>query len=199
MRDEIYGHFLRSQNSLRAAGDQVFSAAQRFPYFALSNETRDALSSNITFFLRNCSKPTNDYLGRNATLPMFDYTTNNTSPIEIAFKPVKDILDQIIAVASSVNIDTQCLRTIGLGFSRFERTFTAVVNYINQCTRLLSLTYRPAITEFTRLHFVALPVVNRLATDLNSCASNWNLDRETCAKKIIDNLSSSSSSICMAL
>lgn len=198
LKSELNGLFITSQNTLKIASDRVFNAAQRFPYYSLTNETRDALSSNITNFLTNCSRTTTDYLGYNATLLMFDFSTNNTSPIESAFKPVRDILSQSIEAIQAVS-DSECLRRVGLGFGRFERNFNTVLNYINQCTRALSLNYRPAVREYNLLYFEALQAINKLASDLRSCGSSPSSEREFCAKNIVESISGPNNPLCSSL
>jgi hypothetical protein len=183
LRDEIYGHFYRSQNQLRSSGDQLFSAGQRFPYFALTDATRAEVSQGISTLLQQCSKPTTDFLGRQSTLPLFDYPNNSTSPIEAALKPVTDKIKEINDQVAKVT-DIPCLRSLQINSGRINSLFNSVTNAVNGCIRTLSTNVRSSINDFTSAHFQALPAVNRLYNDLQACAIASNQNRESCAMKI---------------
>lgn len=195
LRDEIYGHFFRSQNQLRSAGDQLFSAGQRFPYFSVSDQSRDAISQGISALLETCSKPTTDFLGRQSTLPLFNYPANSTSPIENAFKPVSEIIKQLDEAVGQV-VDTSCLRALNINVGRLQQLFGGVTNAINGCIRTLSANFRSSINDFTQTHFQALPQIQRLFNDLQACSQSSINNRESCAIRIGKAACATSDSVC---
>lgn len=175
LRDDVYGHFFRSQSTLRLARLALSSAASKFPYNHLSNETRQNLVNNLTSIIIDCIDPTVDYLQKNSTLRYFNFMNDSETPIERAFNVSGQLQELSNAILASN--DSECFRRENIG-RRLSNEYSALISAINDCTRNASATYRAPINEFTRVHFAALPLITRLGVSLNQCANGNN--REAC-------------------
>ncbi|CRL03425.1 CLUMA_CG016348, isoform A [Clunio marinus] len=170
LRDEVYGHFFRSQNVLRLARENLFSTASKFPYYQLEPEVRQNMVKRLSTIINECIDPTVDYLQKNAILPYFNFMSDEKTPVESSFEPVMTQLEGLKAIIESSDKNS-CLRSANINSRRLTTRYNSVINAVNSCTRSASMTYRAPITEFTRLHFAALPLVNRMNTELNQCTS----------------------------
>lgn len=179
---DVYGHFFRSQNTLRLARQNIFTAASRFPYQSISTETRQKLTKTVTALLTTCIDPTIDYLQKDSMLRFFNFMKDVNTPIENGFKAVVTQLGAISAAVSNTTNDS-CLRKENIN-RRLPTEYSALIAAINDCTRNSSTTYRAPINEFTRVHFAALPLLNRIGTELNQCSNNGN-NRESCVVKFL--------------
>lgn len=168
LRDDVYGHFFRSQNTLRLARQTLFSTASKFPYHQVNNDTRHNLTRSISAVITNCIDPTVDYLQKTSMLPYFNFMNDSMTPIEIGFTAVTVQLQNLIAAVKAVT-NSDCLARENVSSRRLSTDYSVVTGAINDCIRNASATYRPPISEFTRLHFIALPFINRMNRDLDQC------------------------------
>lgn len=179
---DVYGHYFRSQNTLRRARQNLFTVASRYPYYTLNAETRQKLVKTLTALLVNCIDPTVEYLQKESMLPFFDFMKDDSTAIEKGFKGVATQLEKLSAAVSNSSNDA-CLIKENIS-RRLPNEYNALVSAINECTRNITIVYRPTINEFTRLHFIALPLINRISTELNQCDNNGN-NRESCVVKFL--------------
>jgi hypothetical protein len=190
LRDDVYGHFYRSQNIIDDVQNNLFSAAQKFPYYSLNDaSTRNQLTGNVTNFINNCTLPTIQYFNENAIVPFFNFTANNTSPMEIAFKPVSDALDSILSEVTQATNET-CLNSLRINSSKLRNLFGNAANQINGCVRTTFTAYRAPINQFTNMHFTAYGQITSIVNDFQSCSSTSG-NRTACAIRLSTLLCSS--------
>lgn len=190
LRDDMYGHFYRSQNIIDDIQNNLFSAGQRFPYFVLTKSVRDNLSGNITDFMNKCTRPTIQYLHENAIIPLFDYTSgNNTTPMENAMKPISDILDRIQTAATQATNDT-CLAALGINNARLRTVLSAAVTQISGCVTSTFTTLRTPVNAFVTQHFTAFRLFNTVVNSFQSCTSFFTTNRTACVINITPSLCS---------
>lgn len=167
LRDDVYGHFYRSQTTLRQARQGLFSRAQRFPYYRLDTEKRQNLVKRLTEILEEVIDPTVEFLQKQSMLRYFNFMKDDSSPIEKALSPMNKQLEELIETMRGTN-DT-CLNKEMITVRRLSRSYSAYESAINSCIREAFVAYRQPISEFTRVHFVALPFIARIQTDLGGC------------------------------
>lgn len=178
LRDDVYGHFYRSQNTLRIARQNLFSIASKFPFFALSDETRQNLVKRLTAILINIIDPTVDYLQKDSMLSYFNFMVDPMTSIEAAVKQAEPKLQELRDAIKNVT-DEACLKKVDINARKLTASLNPAIAAINDCTRNASALYRAPINEFTRVHFTALPFINRMSMDLSQC-SNGNT-KEACS------------------
>lgn len=139
--------------------------------------------TTLTALLTNCIDPTIDYLQKESMLRFFNFMKDENTTIEKSFKAVSTQLEELSAAVSGSG-DDDCLRKENIN-RRLPNEYSAVIAAVNDCTRNISNVYRAPINEFTRVHFVALPLIARLSAELNQCANNGN-NRETCVMKFLE-------------
>lgn len=189
LRDDVYGHFFRSQNIINDAQNNLFNAGQKIPYYAIPDTTvRNNLSGNITSFMELCTRPTIQYLHESAILPLFKFTENNTTPMEIAFQPITEVLERLSAAVSGIT-DDSCLNALRINAARLRSLFGNASNQINGCIRTTFTAYRTPINLFTSMHFSTLGQLNTLVNDVQSCSSVFS-NRTACAIRVSDGLCS---------
>jgi hypothetical protein len=181
LRDDVYGHFYRSQVTLRQARQSLFSRAQKFPYHRLSAETRQSLVKRITEILIDVIDPTVDYLQKNSMLRYYNFMTDEMSPIEKALKPMSTQLEDLIKTVQGGN--DSCTNKESITVRRLDREYSSYVGSINSCIREAFSAYRQPISEFTRVHFTALPYIGRILNDLGGCDGGNNQD--ACIKNFL--------------
>lgn len=180
LRDDIYGHFYRSQTIIGDVANTLYSTGQRMPYYSITNATiRDYLSSNITNFLMNCTRPTIQYLRENAIIPLFNFTANNTSPMEVAYQPIDDTSNSILAAIALATNET-CLRSININNERFRTLFSAATSKIGSCLTSTYLSIRSSVNTFIGMHFAAWSQLTSLVANVVGCTSLF-VNRTACA------------------
>lgn len=190
LRDDMYGHFYRSQNIIDDVQNNLFSAGQRFPYFVLTQSVRDELTGNIASFLNKCSRPTIQYLHENAIVPLFDYISgNNTTPVENAIKPISDVLDRILTAATQATNET-CLATFAINNARFRTVLSPAVSQISGCLTSTFTTLRTPVNAFVTQHFTAFRQFNTLVNSFQSCTSIFTSNRTACVINVTPSLCS---------
>lgn len=180
---EVYGHFFRSQSSLRVARQSVFTSASRFPIHTLTEETRKNLKSTVSTLIDTYMDPTIDFLQKEAMLRFYNYAKDETSPIERTIKVIAPQLEEISNSVSNTSNDV-CLRRENIN-RRLPNEYIGIISAINDCTRNISNQYRAPINEFTRVHFVALPLITRMSAELMGCANNG-ANRESCVVRFLE-------------
>jgi hypothetical protein len=167
LRDDVYGHFFRSQATLRQARQGLFSRAQRFSYYRLETETRQKLILRLTEILEQVIDPTIDFLQKSSMLRYFNFMKDTSSPIEKTLAPMTKQLEDLISTVKGTN-DT-CINKESITVRRLSREYSSYENAINSCIREAFIAYRQPISEFTRVHFIALPFISRIQNDLGGC------------------------------
>lgn len=171
LRDDVGGHFFRSQNTLRNARQAIFMTASTFPYHMLSNDTRHQLVSNLTKLLTECADPTIDYLQKASMLRFYNFMSDAKTPIETALQPVVDQLNTLEQDLKSAK-NQSCLASVKITQRGIQTAYSNFTEAVNNCTRKASQAYRAPISEFTRVHFMALPLLNKVERELSACNSN---------------------------
>jgi hypothetical protein len=198
---EVYGHFFRSQNTLRLARQSVFTASSRFPVHTLTEDTRKNLVTLLSSLFTKSMDPTIDFLQKESMLRFYNYDKDESTPIERTFKAIAPQLEELSDAVSNTTNDA-CLRRENIN-RRLPNEYSAIISAINDCTRNASAVYRAPINEFTRLHFDALPLITRIgagksykysdilrrftnknSTDLLACANNG-ANRESCVVRFL--------------
>lgn len=175
LRDDVYGHFFRSQTTLRIARMQLFSTASKFPYYLLSNTTRVQLVNRLSYIINNCTDPTIDYLQKDSMLRYSNFM--GLTPIETALEPLTSQLELLETALRAVN-DSDCFSKLTvINQRRLNADFSPFTNAVGDCIRVANQQYRQPINEFTRVHFIALPLINRINNDLSQCANIQNANR----------------------
>jgi hypothetical protein len=171
--NDVYGHFHRSQNTLTAARQNLYSAASTFPYFRLSPENKLNLTGVLSALVYNTIDPMIEAVQKSAMTKLYAYNSDAQTVTEQAFSAVDT---QLSALST---LDANC--TSGVTSRKLTTEYANYTNGINNCTRFVFQKFREPITEFTRVHFVALPLINRIVRDLNQCTGGLNTNRiDTC-------------------
>jgi hypothetical protein len=147
---DVYGHFARSQNTLRGARQDLFRAAENFPYYRLASDKRKSLVKLLDSLIYNVVDPTVDYLQRTSLKRFYAFNADERTPVEEAFSAADS---QLSAMSSELMSEYQ-----------------SFISSINDCTKAMNQQYRSPIGEFTRVHFNALPLMNKIHRELNNCA-----------------------------
>ena len=80
--------------------------------------------------------------------------------------------------------DEKCLENINISNRRLSVDYNPLTTAITDCTRNASSLFREPISNFTRVHFIALPLINRMVSDLTFCA-NGNKQDECISKFLL--------------
>ncbi|XP_070497149.1 uncharacterized protein [Chironomus tepperi] len=169
--NDVYGHFHRSQNTLTAARQNLYSAASTFPYFRLSADNRKNLTATLNALIYTTIDPSIEAVQKNAMTKIYSFNTDEQTVTEQAFLAVDTQLSAL------TTLDVNC--TTGVTSRKLSNEYANYTSGINNCTRFVSREFRDPINEFTRVHFVALPLINRIVRELNQCSNNAN-KMETC-------------------
>jgi hypothetical protein len=167
---DVYGHFARSQNTLRGARQDLFRAAENFPYYRLSSEKRKSLITLLDSLIYNVIDPTVDYVQRTSMQRFYAFNTDEKTPVEEAFSAA----DSQLAAMSS-----ECAKQSDLSARKLMGEYQGFISSINDCTKAMNQQYRAPIGEFTRVHFNALPLINKIHRELSGCsgANDKNFDK----------------------
>lgn len=181
MRDDVYRAFNNANNVLRQIRNNLFNSVQKFPYHVLSNTgARDFFTVNVTNFLDNCMKPTLDYLEINSVLPIFNFSSDSTTPVEGAFKPVSDSISQIY---TALDVLTRaCIRLSQLmrvGDPYIRPTYENFLNKIRACISTTQTAYRSPLATFLRTQNSLVNTLNRVVATVQACAITLG-DRNLC-------------------
>ena len=176
--NEVYGHFYKSQNTLRVARQDLFTTASTFPWYKLTSGTRTSLAAKIASINSDCIDPTVDYLQKTAMTRFFDYTSGKATAIEDEIKPA---VTQLIELEDAVRgvTDNVCLAKIKLTSAKLIKEYSNFTKAVDTCIKNATIAYRPLTKAFTQLHLAALPLINRMNTELIKC-ENGKPDAETC-------------------
>lgn len=96
--------------------------------------------------------------------------TDEGTPIEVALKAEIDQLTELEKQIGAVT-DNQCFDKIKISSRKISSAYDPFTKALSDCTKNASSTYNAQIREFTRVHFVALPLINKINGDLSSCNS----------------------------
>lgn len=200
LRDDVYNYFYNAHSLLRDSQNNLFSASHKFPFHLLSDSTtRDQLSANVTNFLNNCTGPTIQHLEINSIIPLFNFTENNTTPIESTFKPIGNALTQI-SDAYGLITNRTCLEL--LRFIRINDgvlipvTLDKVLNRIRDCIRSAFTAYRAPLLDFLNFQNAALSQLTRVTGALQACGLTLG-DKNACVANLgLDLCSSPTDSDC---
>lgn len=196
LRGGVSAYFTRSQNTLIVSRQSLFSTALDFPYHQLSDETRQNLVKMLASVLTSCIDPTVEHLRSETTFVYFNFTQSASSPIENA---LKDFRSQLNVLTNSVKTATEdCLMQIDVKSGSLTSTYNPLTNAINACSRYATASNRLPLLEFTRLHYAALNMVNRMNLDLNLCG-NGNKKEECVLNYLKENCVKDLCKVCTAL
>lgn len=193
LRDDVYVYFYNAQNLLRDIQNSLFSTVHKFPFYLLSDSvTRDQLSDNVTNFLNNCTRPTIQYLEINSIMPLFNFTANNTTPVESAFQPVADAITQVSHSVGLITNNTclQLLQLIRLNDGTLIPTLDNVVNRIRGCISTAFTAYRAPLSNFLNIQNLALTQLSRVVGTLQACSLTLG-DKNACVANLGADLCSS--------
>ncbi|KAG5676849.1 hypothetical protein PVAND_006656 [Polypedilum vanderplanki] len=166
LQSDVYGHFHRSQTTLRIARQNLYMSASNFPYYRLEKDTtRKELTALLGSIIYNIIDPTVDYVQKTSMDKFFMFNSDTAPNVEQAFSTADSQLNALATMNCSDS--TVSSRKLMSEYSDF-------IFAINNCTRVIFQKYRAPINEFTRVHFIALPLINRLNRDLNACTSILN-------------------------
>lgn len=171
LRDEVYGHFFRSQTTLRVARQSVYSVASKFPFYQLNDTMRTSLVSRLSSIVNDCMDPTISFLQIDSMSQYFNFMTDQKTLSEQAFASAAAQLQELTTLVQGINND-DCVRGLGLTARRLGTEYNPIITAITDCVRNATSLYRPPTNDFTRVHLVALPYINRMGTDLGNCGSN---------------------------
>lgn len=187
LRDDVYGHFFRSQNTLRLAREDLNSNGAKFAYYRLTSDTRQKLAAWLKNVVQTCIDPTIQYLQINAMDRYYNVYSEPMTPIEQTFQPVVSQLSELITAVQAAT-DSACLNKENINGQKLSNAYNPMINAIDGCTRNASSQYRAPINEFTRIHFVALPFIARMSLQLqlcNSVLSGNDASREVCVLNFV--------------
>lgn len=160
LQSDVYGHFHRSQTTLRSARQNLFQTASSFPYYRLSADNRKSLVKLLDNLIYNVIDPTVEYVQKASMDQYYSFNHDEKTPVEDAFSAADS---QLSAMSS------ECGVTLDITSRKLLNEYSSFISSINDCTRSMSQRYRSPINEFTRVHFVALPLINRLNRELSNC------------------------------
>lgn len=140
--------------------------ATNYPFYRLTDETRKGLTTLLDGLIKNTIDPTVEYIQKNSMDKLFGFNADSANIVEQTFSAADTQLNAITSMNCSdqSNITSRKLMT----------EYTDFISSINNCTRYVFQLFRAPINEFTRVHFIALPLINRLNRDLNACPSILN-------------------------
>jgi hypothetical protein len=133
----------------------------------LEAETRQKLVTRLTEILEQVIDPTIEFLQKDSMLRYFNFMKDSSSPIEKALSPMTKQLEDLITTTKATN-DT-CIDKENITVRRLSRAYSTYESGINSCIREAFIAYRQPISEFTRVHFIALPFISRIQNDLGGC------------------------------
>lgn len=160
LQGDVYGHFHRSQTTLRIARQNLFQTASSFPYYRLPSDKRKSLVKLLDTLIYGVIDPTVEYVQKASMDQYYSFNHDEKTPVEDAFSAADS---QLSAMSS------ECGVTLDITSRKLLNEYSPFISSINDCTKTMSQHYRAPINEFTRVHFVALPLINRLNRDLSSC------------------------------
>lgn len=167
LQADVYGHFHRSQTTLRTARQDVYRAAEIFPFFRLTSENRRNLVELLNNLIYKVIDPTVDYIQKTSMDKYFQFNVDAKTSVENTFAAAESQLEALKSECSGSKVTSRQLTT----------EYTSFTSAINECTRLISSKYRAPINEFTRVHFIALPLINRIDRDLRACMNPLSIGR----------------------
>jgi len=145
-----------------------------------------------------CTRPTLQYLELTSITPLFNFTANNTTPMEIAFYPVSNAINQIYAALNGVLKCSTVQQLLRLGDTTVRPTFENFVNKIRGCIRTAFTAYRSPISLFVTTQTNAVIQLNRINAALTACALTLG-DKSSCVINLsADFCSTPSPSMCEA-
>jgi hypothetical protein len=171
LENDVYGHCHRSQNTLRLARQNLFTSAQNFPYYKLTEETRTSLISLLNELITNIIDPTITYIQKNSMDKFYTFSGDSGSTV------VEQTFDAAFTQVTSMTAECKTKVTA----RSLMQEYGPYLNLINACTRSVSQYFRPPINLFTRRHFQALPKIGDVTRDLNQCSNSNNNRIEPCS------------------
>jgi len=187
LRDDVYGHFYRSRNTLNLAREDLFAAGFKFPYFRLTDDLRKALMERLRKIIGEDVDPTIEYLQKVSMNEYWNFLSaeENATAVEDAFASAQDQLDELSVTVSSAT--AACLSKEGISQRKLLSVYNPFTNAINDCTRTASSEYRRPINVFTNVHFKALPLLTQMSFALNDCSNSLESSRDTCTNRWLKN------------
>lgn len=172
LRDDVYLYYSTAHTILKDIQNNMFGTVQKFPYHLLSDPAaRNNLAQNMSSFFANCTRPTLQYLELTSVTPIFNFTSNNTTPAEAAFFPASDSINQIYAALNGITKSCPAIQQIiRLGDTTLRTTFDNFVNKIRGCIRTAFTAYRSPLTLFVSTQTSAVIQLNRIIAALQICA-----------------------------
>jgi hypothetical protein len=165
---------------LRVARQNLYYSVLAFPFFRLSDDARSNLTGILGSLIYEIIDPTVESIQKTAMSKFYDIRTDDKTITEQAFSAVDT---QLNALAS---MNDNC--TAGITSRKLTAEYSSYIAAINNCTRFIFQKFREPIGEFTREHFTALPLINRMVRELNGCSNNFNINRiESCVDGFIKN------------
>lgn len=184
LQSDVYGHFHRSQNTLRGARQNLYQTASSFPYYRLNADLRKNLVTYLDTLIYKVIDPTVEFVQKASMDQYYAFNSEEKSVVEQAFLAADS---QLSAMSSD------CGTKMEVSSRKLMNEYSSFISSINDCTREMSRQYRSPISEFTRVHFVALPLINRLNRELNGCStprgSTDQCIKEYLAKNCLDHCS----------
>lgn len=165
------------------ARQNLFSIASKFPFYQLTDGKRQNLVTRLTSIINDCIDPTVDFVQKKAILGYFDFQADGDTQIETAWSGAHAQIQNLAEMVKTVT-DDKCLENESVSNRRLAIDYNPLTTAINDCTRNASALYRDPINNFTRVHFLALPLINRMSSDLNFCA-NGNRQEECISKFLL--------------
>lgn len=171
LRDDVYLYFTTAHTLIRDIQNNMFGTVQRFPFHLLTDAAaRDVLATNMSSFFEECTRPTLQYLELTSIMPFFDFAANNTTPMEMAFYPVSDSINQIYAALDEVTTScAQVQQLLRLGDTTLRPIFENFVNKIRGCIRTAFTAYRSPLSQFISTQTNAVIQLNRIIAALQTC------------------------------
>lgn len=117
----------------------------------------------------NIIDPTIEAVQKTAMTKLFAFNSDAQTVTEGAFSAVDS---QLNALAT---LNANC--TSGVTARKLTTEYANYTNGINNCTRFVFQKFREPINEFTRVHFVGLPLINRIVRDLNQCSGGLQINK----------------------
>lgn len=149
-----------------------------FPYFRLTAEDRKSLTDILVSLVYKTIDPTIESVQRAVMNKLYDASTDSETVVETAFGAVDNQINTLKTMSEKCTSDVTS--------RKLTSEYSNYISAINGCTRLVSQKFRDPISEFTRVHFVALPLMQKIVRDLNSCSSSFNINKiDTCVADFI--------------
>lgn len=134
LRDDVYGHFYRSQNTLRIARQSLFSTASKFSYHQLTAETRPILTARLTAIITEIIDPTVDYLQKDSMLRYYNFMQDASTPIEKGLQPIMNQLEESKTTARDA-LNENCLKQESLTARKLSKDYEAAVDAVSACIK----------------------------------------------------------------